>query len=114
MGRGAAEEAGDSLERSTEAEDMGSEWRMLRQFVTGPLLSLHRGFSGGIPELVVAHAPAWLVPKCCHSLGILSTSGGIEAVNVAHDVGGCGWIPLCTLLFPQLDQGVATNSLALA
>ena len=114
MGRGAAEETGDSLERSTEAEDMWDEWRMLRQLAAGLLLSLHRGFSGGIPELVVAHAPAWPVPKCCHFQGILSTSGGIGAVDVAHDVGGCGWIPLRTLPFLQLDQGVAWNNLICA
>ena len=111
MGRGATEEAGDSLERLTEAEDMWDEWGMLRQFVTGPLLSLYWGFSGGIPELVVAHAPAWPVPKCCHFQGTLSTSGGIGAVDVAHDVGGCGWIPLRTLPPLQLDQGVAWNNL---
>ena len=90
MGKGAAEEAGDSLERLTEAEDMWSEWVMWRQCAIDSLLSLHRGFSGGIPELVVAHAPAWQVPKCYHFQDIPSTSGGIGAVDVAHDVGGCG------------------------
>ena len=111
MGRGAAEETGDSLERSTEAEDMWDEWRMLRQLAAGLLLLLHRGFSGGIPELAVVHVPAWQVPKCYHFQGILSTSGGIGAVDVAHDVGGYGWIPLGTLPFLQLNQGVAWNSL---
>ena len=96
MGRGVAEDTGDSLERLTEAEDMWDEWKMLRQLTAGLLLSLHWGFSGGIPELVVAHAPAWPVPKCCHFRGTLSTSGGIGVVNVAHDVGGCGWTPLHT------------------
>ena len=84
---------------------------MSRWFVTGLLLSLHWGFSGGIPEVVVVHAPVWPVPKCCHFQGIPSTSGGIGAVDMAHDVGGCGWIPLRTLPFLQLDQGVAWNSL---
>ena len=78
------------------------------------LLSLLWGFFGGILELVVAHVPAWQVPMCCHSQDSPSTSGGSGAVNVAHDVGGCGWTPLHTLLFPQRDQGVAKNSLALA
>ena len=114
MGRGAAEETGDSLERSTEAEDMWDEWRMLRQLTAGLLLSLHRGFSGGIPELVVVHALVWLVPKCCHFQGTLSTSGGIGVVDVAHDVSGYGWTPPHTLLYPQLDQEVATDSSVLA
>ena len=114
MGRGATEEAGDSLERLTEAEDMWDEWVMSRWFVTRLLLSLHRGFSGGIPELVVVHAPAWPVPKCCHFQGILSTSGGIGAVDVAHDVSGCGWTPLHTPQCPQSDQGVVKNSLVRA
>ena len=107
MGRGATEDARDSLERLTEAEDMWDEWAMSRQCATSPLLSLPRGFSGGIPELAVAHAPAWRVPKCYHFQGILSTSGGIGAVDVAHDVGGCGWTPLRILPLLQLDQGVA-------
>ena len=110
MGRGATEEAGDSLERLTEAEDMWDEWGMWRQLAAGLLLLLHRGFSGGIPELVVAHAPAWPVPKCCHFRGTLSTSGGIGVVDMAHDVDGCGWTPLHILPFLQLDQGVAWNS----
>ena len=111
MGRGATEEAGDSLERLTEAEDMWDEWIMLNQSVTEPLLSLHRGFFGGILKLVMAHALVWPVPKCCHFQGTLSTSGDIGAVDVAHDVGGCRWIPLRTLLSLQLDQGVVWNSL---
>ena len=90
MGRGATEEARDSLERLTEVEDMWDKWVMLNQSVTEPLLSLHWDFFGGILELVVVHAPAWLVPKCCHFQGTLSTSGGIGAVDVVHDVGGCG------------------------
>ena len=114
MGKGAAEEAGDSLERLTEAEDMWNEWVMLRQCAIDPLLSLHRAFSGCIPELVVAHAPAWQVPMCCHSQGSPSTLGGIGAVDVAHDVSGCRWTPLHTLPFLQLGQGVAVNSLILA
>ena len=97
MGRGMAEDAGDSLERSTEAEDIWNEWGMLRQLLVGCLLSLRWDFSGDIPELAVAHPLAWQAPKCCHSPGILSTSGHIGAVNMAHDVGGCGWTPLCTL-----------------
>ena len=87
---------------------------MLKQLITGPLLSLHRGFFGGIPELVVVHAPAWQAPRCCHSPDTLSTSGGIGAVDVAHDVSGCGWIPLRTLPFLQLGQGVAWNNLICA
>ena len=47
MGRGAAEDAGDSLERLTEAEDMRDKWVMLRLCAIGTLLSLHQGFSGG-------------------------------------------------------------------
>ena len=74
-------------------------------------LSLHQDFSGGIPELVVAHALAWQVPKCCHSLGTLSISRGIGAADMAHDVGGYGWTPLHTPLLLQLDQGVAESSL---
>ena len=111
MGRGAVEEAGDSTERLTEAADMRGEGVMLKQPVTGSLLSLRRGFFGGIPELVVAHTPAWQVPKCCHFPGTLSTSGGTGAVDMAHDVGGCGRIPLRTLPFLQLDWGVAWNNL---
>ena len=111
MGREATEEAGDSFERLTEAEDMWDEWVMLRQCAIDSLLSLHRGFYGGTPELVVAHAPAWRVPKCYHSQGIPPISGGIGAVGVAHDVGGCGWIPLRILPLLQLDQGVAWNNL---
>ena len=114
MGRGAAEEAGDSLERSTEVEDMGSEGRMLKWFVTGSLLSLHRGFFGGIPELAVAHVHAWQAPKCYHSLDTLSISEGIGAVDVARDVGGCEWILLCTPRYPQSDQGVAESNLVRA
>ena len=114
MGRGAAEEAGDLTERSTEAADMKGKWVMLRLHAIGTLLSLHRGFSGGIPELVVVHVLVWQVPRCCHSLGIPSISGGIGAVDVAHDVGGYRWTPPHTLPYPQLDQGVATGSLVLA
>ena len=111
MGRGATEEAGDLLERLTEAEDMWDKWVMSRWFVTGLLLSLHQGFSGGIPKLVVVHAPAWPVPKCCHFQGILSTLGGIGAVDVARDIDGCGWTPLRILPSLQLDQEVAWNNL---
>ena len=93
---------------------MEDKWEMSRLLAIWDLLSLHWGFSGGIPELVAAHVPAWLAPRCCHSLGILSTSGDIGAVDVAHDVSGCGWTPLCTLLYLQLDQEVAANNLALA
>ena len=111
IGKGATEEAGDLFERLTDAEDMKVEWGVLKLLSTGSLLSLCWDFSGGTPELVVAHVLAWQAPKCCHSLGILSTSGGIGAVDVAHDVGGCGQTPLCTLPFLQLDQGVAESSL---
>ena len=37
IGRGAAEEAGDSTERLTEAEDMEGEWGMLKLFAIGCL-----------------------------------------------------------------------------
>ena len=87
---------------------------MLKLLAIWGFLSLYWGFSGGIPELVVMHVPVWQAPKCCHSLGILSTSGGIGAVDMARDISGCGQTPLRTLPFPQLDQGVAMNSLALA
>ena len=93
---------------------MRNEWEMQRLFVSELLLSLHWDFSGGIPKLVVTYAPAWQVPKCCHFLGILSTSGDIRAVDVAHNVSGYGWTPLCTLPFLQLVQGVVANSLILA
>ena len=113
IGRGATEDAGDSFERLTEAEDMRDKWGMLRPLAIWVLLSLHWGFSGDIPELVVVHVPVWQVPKCCHSLDSLSTSGDTGAVDVAHDVGGYGWTPPCILLHPQLDQGVVANSLVL-
>ena len=107
-------DAGDSFERLTEAEDMRDEWVMLKWLVAEPLLSLPRGFFGDIPELVVARALAWPVPKCCHFQGTLSTSGGIGAANMAHDVGDYGWTPLRTLPSLQLDQGVVANNLILA
>ena len=68
MGSGVTEEAGDSFERLTEAEDMWAEWGMLLLLLAAELLfSLLWGFSGGTPELAVAHAPVWQVPMCCHS-----------------------------------------------
>ena len=113
MGRGTVEETGDSTERSTEAADMKGKWMMLKQLVTGPLLSLCRGFFGCIPELVVAHALAWQAPKCCCFQDILSTLEDIGAVDVARDVGGCRWTPLHILPFLQLDQEVVMDSSAL-
>ena len=110
IGRGATEEAGDSLERLTEAEDIWNEWGMLRQCAIDSLLSLHRGFSGGTPELAVAHVPVWQAPMCCRSQDSPFTSGGIGAGGMAHDAGGCGWTPLHTVLLLQLDQGVAESS----
>ena len=87
---------------------------MLKWLITGPLLSLCRGFFGGIPELVVVHALAWQAPKCCCFQGILSTLEGIGAVDVARDVGGYGWTPPRTLPYPQLSQEVAMDSSVLA
>ena len=102
MGSSATEEAGDSFERLTEAEDMWAEWGMLPLSLAAELLlSSPQGFSGGTPELIVAHAPAWQVPMCCHSQDSPSTSGGTGAVDVARDVSGCGWTPLHTLLHFQ-------------
>ena len=62
---------------------------MLKLLTSGCLLSLHWGFSGDTPELAMAHALAWQAPKYYYSLDILSISGGIGAVNVAHNVSDC-------------------------
>jgi hypothetical protein len=64
----------------------------------------------GIVSPGLGHVIVQRVPRCCHSLDSLSTSGDIAAFCSSQSIGGFWWLPLHILLILLLDLVVVGRS----